>query len=166
MLKRLMNLPFTVASRAAKAYQEHEDAKVREKFGYSADPGAVAVGSTQGAPAPRSADGGPVEGLVKPAAEVIGWLKAKRGVELVDVRTAAERAASPGLPDAVHMPMDSISVRVSELSHELPVIVYCADGRQSVAAVRFFRERGQEETWALTGGLAAWTEAGGPVARG
>ena len=46
---------------------------------------------------------------------------------------------------------------------ELPVIVYCSDGARSLDAVRFFRERGMEETWALAGGLAAWTAAGGPV---
>lgn len=153
-----MNLPFTVASRAARAFQEHEDAKVREKFGYSADPGQVA-----NARASVHAESSlPAEALLKPAAEVVGWLAAHRGVELVDVREAAERGV--GIPGAVHMPMDSIGVRVSELSHDLPVIVYCSDGRRSLEAVRFFRERGQEETWALAGGLAAWREAGGPVA--
>ena len=161
MLKRLLNLPFTVASKAARAYQEHEDAKVRAKHGGGVDPGTIGVaGSAVSASAQI-----PAEAVRLPVSAALEWQREGRKIEFVDVRDAAERAAEPGIHGAVHMPMDSINVRVSELSWEIPVIAYCSDGRRSTEAVRFFRERGMEDTYALAGGLAAWVAAGGAVDR-
>lgn len=154
MLRRLLNLPFSVASKAARAYQEREDAKVREKYGTAEDPGSIAV--TGAAPEVGGAADAGEFGL--DAATARGWVLGRRRVEFVDLRDDAERAADPGIPGSLHMPFDSVSVRVSELNPDLPVVAYCADGAKAAAAVRFFRERGMEDTWAMRGGLRAWRD--------
>lgn len=156
-----MNLPFSVASRAARAYQEREDAKIRAQYGSGADPGKIGVAGATVTPSSEVS----AEAVQLDAAQARGWVAQGRKVEFVDVRTAAEVAAGPRVAGAVHMPMDTLNVRVSELSWEVPVVVLCDDGRRSTDAVRFFRERGMEDTWALRGGIAAWAAAGGAVER-
>lgn len=155
-----MNLPFSVASRAARAYQEREDAKIRAQYG-SADPGSIGVAGATVTPSAEVS----AESVQLDATQARGWLGAGRKVEFVDVRSAAEVARGPRIPGAVAMPMDTLNVRVSELSWEVPVLVVCDDGRRSTDAVRFFRERGMEDTWALRGGIAGWVAAGGAVER-
>ena len=157
MLKRLMNLPLSVASKAARAYQAREDARVRAQYGTVSDPGQVAIAGSA-LPPGMLADLAVIELEAATARE---WVLGRRAVEFVEVRTAAERAAEPGVAGSVHMPMDTIQVRVSELAHDRPVVAFCSDGERSTAAVRFFRERGMEDTWVMKGGLAAWRQAGG-----
>lgn len=154
MLKRLVNLPFTVASKAARAFQEREDARTKAQFGTAADPGAVA--NTHSAPTVEGIDPATVR---MSAADVLGRRQKGESIEFVDVRPAA----GGGIPGSVHMPMNEISVRVSELDPDRLVVAWCEDGALATDAVRFFRERGMEDTWALAGGLAAWRAAGGPV---
>lgn len=157
MFKRLMNLPLTVASRAARAYQAREDARAQSVYGAAVDPGDVGIA---GSPLRTTLDID-LAAISVEAGTVREWLGGRRPVELVDVRTDAERAADPGITGALPMPMDTIQVRVSELAHDRPVVAYCADGERAAMAVRFFRERGMEDTWVMKGGLVAWRQAGG-----
>lgn len=152
-----MNLPLSVASKAARAYQAREDAKVRAQFGTVADPGQVAIAGSALQPTVLA----DLVDIELDAATARQWVLDQRPVEFVDVRTAAERVAAPGIVGAVSMPMTSIQVRVSELAHDRPVVAYCNDGERSTAAVRFFRERGMEDTWVMKGGLTAWQQVGG-----
>ena len=160
MLRRLMNLPLTVASRAAKAFQDREDAKSREKYGTAFDPGSVPVGGQETAREVQEAQVD-AQAVGMPAAAAMAEIK-KRPVAWVDVRDVASWTAGH-LRGATHMPMSEINVRVSELPWDQLVIAYCDDGRASSQAVAFFRERGMEDTFALEGGLAAWRAAGGEV---
>ena len=155
-----MNLPLTVASRAARAFQDREDARAREKYGETQDPGAVAVGGDQAAREVNEADVS-VGGLTMTATAVRSAL-AKRPIAWVDVRSEPEWAAGH-IKGALHMPMVEINVRVSELAWDQLVIAVCADGADSSRAVAFFRERGMEDTFALEGGLPAWIAAGGEL---
>lgn len=147
MLKRLVNLPFTVASRAARAFQEREDAKTRQQYGHVHDPGEIEVRSA----GKISSDIDAATFQVAPSAA-----RAQKAVFL-DVR----EGGAGGIPGSMRMPMGTIGVRVSELPSDQVVIVWCDDGRLATEAVRFFRERGMEDTFALTGGLAGWRAAGG-----
>jgi rhodanese-related sulfurtransferase len=160
MLRRLMNLPLTVASRAAKAFQEREDAKTREKYGETRDPGEVPVGNES---ANRDVDAVDVNvgNLTMTAAAVMAAGRS-RPIAWVDVRSAEDWKAGH-IQGALHMPMSEINVRVSELAWDQLVIAVCNDGRDSSRAVAFFRERGMEDTFALGGGLPAWKPAGGAV---
>ena len=157
-----MNLPLTAVSRAAKAFQDREDARLKEKYGTADDPGTVPV-SPEGSIRDVSAA---VETGAHPMspAQVQAALAAGRAVSFVDVRPRASWEAGR-IEGAVCMPMNEVSVRVSELEWDQLCVAYCDDGRQSAQAVAFFRERGMEDTWALQGGLAAWQAAGGAITR-
>lgn len=59
--------------------------------------------------------------------------------ELIDVRTAAEhKTANMG---GVNIPMDELPDRLSELPLSDPILVYCATGRRSAAAVLLIKEK-------------------------
>lgn len=154
MLKRLVNLPFSVASKAARAFQEREDARNKAKYGTADDPGSIGVASE--APQVQGLDAAAVR---MTAQDVLARRARGETIAFVDVRARA----GGGVPGALHMPMKEISVRVSELDPDHLVVAYCEDGALSTDAVRFFRERGMEDTWALAGGLGAWKAAGGSV---
>lgn len=161
MFKRLINLPFSVATRAAKAFQDREDARLKEKYGTADDPGDVAISA---APAVAPVTTGEVD-LAACRMETAAALKAVNGkspVAFVDVRSADRRRIG-SIAGAVHMPMNEIGIRVSELPPDQLVIAFCDDGAESAKAVAFFRERGMEDTWWLAGGLAAWRAAGGRI---
>jgi rhodanese-related sulfurtransferase len=150
MLRRLANLPFTLATRAARAYQEREDARTRARYGTAHDPADVPLSDRVG----NAADAGAVD----PSSCRMDLARARalaRGgspVAWLDVRTRPDGA----IPGAIHMPLSEVNLRVSELPPDVPVVVFCADGRESSRATVFFRERGMEDTWWLAGGLAAW----------
>ncbi len=154
MFKRLVNLPFSVASKAARAFQEREDARTRATYGTVSDPGTIAVVGV----APR-VEGIDPASVRMPAAAVIARQKKGEFIEFVDVRPRP----GGGIAGSIHMPMNEISVRVSELDPDHLVVVWCEDGALATDAVRFFRERGMEDTWAIAGGLASWRAAGGAV---
>lgn len=160
MFRRILNLPFTVASKAAKAFQDREDAKTREKYGTVDDPGMVPVGGQQTSRDVTSARVDAASTTLR-VAEVRTQAKT-RPIAWVDVRDRDAWAAGH-IHGAAHMPMSEINVRVSELAWDQLVVAYCDDGTQSAQAVAFFRERGMEDTFVLGGGLAAWKAEGGEV---
>ncbi len=156
MLRRLVNLPFTLATRVAKAYQDREDARTKERY--------AASDAHDASTAVRVGNGTDVV-TIDPdtcrmdAADAVAAASGGRPVAFVDVRMT-----SPGgVAGALHMPLAECNVRVSELPPDTLTIVYCDDGADSARAVAFFRERGMDETWWIGGGLAAWTAAGGRV---
>lgn len=161
MLRRLLNLPITVASRAARAFQERQDAQTREKYNVAHDPGDLEMRG-----GPTYSGELPVEdsAWAMDVVTVKALLGQKTPLEFVDVRDAAAYGRGH-MPGAGSMPLDTVGIRVSELPPDRMVIVTCEDGGQSLQAVRFFRERGMEDTWFLAGGLAAWTKAGGELER-
>jgi rhodanese-related sulfurtransferase len=156
MLKRLVNLPFAVATRAAKAFQDREDAKLREKYGATRDPGDVAnYDKPQGGPVVYTTlDPATVR---MDAATVRAAQRDGRNVVLVDVR---ERRAGQGIQGSLHMPLSEVSTRVSELSDDQLVVAWGPEDA-ATQAVLFFRERGIEDSWILIGGVSAWKAAGG-----
>jgi rhodanese-related sulfurtransferase len=156
MFRRLVNLPFSVATRAARAFQEREDARAREKYGATPDPGDIAA-SASVSRGPALSGGIDPESVRMDAAAAAAAVREGRPVFFVDVREARRDT----IPGANHMPLSEVSTRVSELSDDQLVVAYCADGTASLHATLFFRERGIEDAWVLAGGLAAWKAAGG-----
>lgn len=53
--------------------------------------------------------------------------------ELVDVRTPAE-FASESIPNSINIPLNELTSRLSEISKEKTVIVFCASGGRSSSA--------------------------------
>ena len=161
MLRRLVNLPFAVATRAAKAFQDREDARAREKYGATRDPGEIA-NSDRPPSAPQVYSTLDPASVRMDAAAVRAAQADGKRVVLVDVR---EHVSAPSIAGSLHMPLSEVSTRVSEFSDEQTVVAWGTDGA-ATHAVLFFRERGVEDAWVLAGGVAAWRAAGGAVEGG
>ncbi len=83
---------------------------------------------------------------------------------LLDVREQAEYAQAHIL-NARGLPLSQLEARVGDIEKfkDKPVIVYCATDNRSSAAVATLRKRGFSNVVSLSGGFAAWQQAGLPV---
>lgn len=104
-------------------------------------------------------------------AREIGTLDATRLLNkdnplVLDVREASEFEGGR-LPNAVHIPLSQLKERAGEIAKyaSRPVIVYCARGARSGAAVSTLARLGFKEVQSLRGGYRAWKDAGLPVAK-
>jgi rhodanese-related sulfurtransferase len=63
------------------------------------------------------------------------------------------------------MPLSQIEARFGDIEKfkDKPVIVYCASGNRSSAAAAVLRKSGFSQVFNLSGGFAAWQQAGLPV---
>jgi rhodanese-related sulfurtransferase len=87
---------------------------------------------------------------------------AKRGtVQLVDVRNPSE-LAQERIEGAIHLPLDQLSARLSELPHDRRIAFLCRSGQRSGAATRTASKAGLDAV-NVEGGLIAWTKAGLPL---
>jgi rhodanese-related sulfurtransferase len=89
-------------------------------------------------------------------------LEAAGGVQLVDVRTAEERAAGRIPADTAHIPFDELLARAGELDRERRIVFYCRVGERSAAAADAFGASGYDAV-SLAGGIVAWQDSGRPV---
>ncbi len=76
-------------------------------------------------------------------------------VTLLDVREQYEWNAGR-LPNAIHIPMQQLPERVTEVPLDAEVIVYCRSGARSARVVDFLRQCGYERVKNLVGGLQRW----------
>lgn len=85
---------------------------------------------------------------------------------VVDIRDQAEYAKGH-IPNARHIPVAEFTRRSTELEKlkSRPLIVYCATGARSGAAIAALRKAGFEKLFTLRGGLLEWEKAGQPVSR-
>ncbi|MGA8050866.1 MAG: rhodanese-like domain-containing protein [Burkholderiales bacterium] len=83
---------------------------------------------------------------------------------MIDVREDAEYAKGH-IVGARHIPMSQLDSRAGELQKfkSKPLIAYCESGNRSSRAVSVLRKHGFESVFNLTGGFAAWQQAGLPV---
>ena len=81
--------------------------------------------------------------------------------QLIDVRTATEYQAGH-LSDALLIDFrgEHFDQELARLDKNRPVMVYCAKGGRSTAAVTRLKKRGFREVYELKGGLSDWIEAG------
>jgi adenylyltransferase/sulfurtransferase len=80
---------------------------------------------------------------------------------LVDVRETWE--FQPGsLPEALHISLGDVQLRLSELPDDRDVVVFCRVGPRGERAVEMLRAAGLGRTWNLRGGLAAWRDERDP----
>jgi rhodanese-related sulfurtransferase len=78
--------------------------------------------------------------------------------QLVDVRQDFEWDAGR-IAGAIHIPLDALPGRASEIDRDRPVIFQCRTGARSSMATDAFRASGIE-AYNLAGGLEAWVEKG------
>jgi rhodanese-related sulfurtransferase len=78
---------------------------------------------------------------------------------LLDIRSAGELAQGV-LPDAEHIPMHLIPVRISELPKDKDVILYCHSGARSYHACAYLAQQGFDNAVNLRGGILSWARSG------
>ncbi len=69
------------------------------------------------------------------------------------------------LPNAVHIPIEELELRVEELSPQDEIVVYCHQGVRSAAVAEYLRSLGFANACNLTGGLDYWARAIDPSMR-
>jgi rhodanese-related sulfurtransferase len=83
---------------------------------------------------------------------------------LLDVRQDWETRLCR-LPNAVHIPIEEIELRVQELNPDDPIVVYCHAGVRSAAVAEFLRSQGFKDVRNLAGGLDLWARTVDPTMR-
>lgn len=165
MIGRLVNLPFKVLGAVSRKLQERNDAAVEAKYGKGVDADDYSEMDERdalGEKLPADWDPGALD---LEAAKAMADQKAGKRTFFVDVRKPAEYARSH-VPGALNMPLGTVHIRIAELPPDQRVVICCDDGRRSRQAASFVRYRGLEDTWSLSGGLAAWSRAGGKLEGG
>jgi len=100
------------------------------------------------------------------------WVTAAQAVQLInkedalvlDIREPGEYSAAHIL-NARNIPVKDLGVRAREIEKfkQKPVIVACDSGNRSGAAVSVLKDQGFANVYNLSGGLAAWRQAGLPT---
>ncbi len=78
---------------------------------------------------------------------------------LLDIRSAGELAQGM-LPDAEHLPMHLIPLRINELPKDKDVILYCHSGARSYHACAYLAQQGYDNVINLRGGILGWARSG------
>ncbi len=123
----------------------------------------IAVALVSGAmlvwPLARRGAGGPSVSTLE-ATQLIN----RQDALVLDVREQAEYAQSHIL-NSRGLPLSQIEARIGDIEKfkDKPVIVYCATGNRSSTAAAAMRKRGFSNVVNLSGGFAAWQQAGLPV---
>jgi glyoxylase-like metal-dependent hydrolase (beta-lactamase superfamily II)/rhodanese-related sulfurtransferase len=81
---------------------------------------------------------------------------------VVDVRAAPERAQKH-IDGSLHLPLNHLAERLSEIPAGRPVLVHCLGGYRSAIAASLLQCHGFTDVSELAGGIAAWETAGLPV---
>ncbi|MDQ8203329.1 molybdopterin-synthase adenylyltransferase MoeB [Pelagicoccus sp. SDUM812003] len=74
---------------------------------------------------------------------------------LVDVREAYERNICT-IDGSLHIPMNEIPSRLSELPRDKEILVHCHHGGRSLRVVNFLRENGYSKSINVGGGIDSW----------
>jgi phage shock protein E len=80
---------------------------------------------------------------------------------LIDVRTP-EEFASERIAGAINISLQTLPKRLSEIPHDIPVVLYCHSGNRSGQATSILSNAGYTNISDM-GGILAWTAAGLPT---
>ena len=83
---------------------------------------------------------------------------------LLDVRQDWETRLCR-LPNAVHIPIEEIELRVEELGRDDDIVVYCHQCVRSAAVAEYLRSLGFAKVQNLAGGLDSWARTVDPGMR-
>lgn len=84
------------------------------------------------------------------------------GAYLLDVREPDEWSAGHA-PDAVHLPMMEVPVRLEEIPRDGDVVVVCRSGGRSGQVVAYLQQQGYDNVVNLDGGMLDWAAGGRPM---
>lgn len=82
---------------------------------------------------------------------------------LLDIRSDGELARGM-LPNAEHLPMHLIPVKINDLPKDKDVILYCHSGARSYHACAYMAQQGFTNAINLTGGILGWARSGQQLA--
>ena len=99
-------------------------------------------------------------------------LAGRPDVALIDLREKREREKHGIIPGSLHAPYGELQENIAAggLVHELAaatgkrIVFYCAFGERSAMAVQAAQDAGIASACHIRGGIAAWKNAGGPIA--
>jgi rhodanese-related sulfurtransferase len=95
--------------------------------------------------------------------DAVKLANAKQGLFL-DIRST-EHFKAGNIPQSRNVPVADLPGKLNSLPKDKPIIVVCERGRSSVGVVNTLKGGGFQEVYSLQGGLAAWVEAGLPLAK-
>ncbi|UZG43201.1 rhodanese-like domain-containing protein [Caldimonas thermodepolymerans] len=81
--------------------------------------------------------------------------------QLLDVREpweVAVAAIDPGRATALHIPMQEIPARLSEIDPERTVVCVCHHGMRSLHVAHYLARQGYDDVVNLHGGIDAWSQ--------
>ena len=156
MIRRIVNLPFRVLGKAARKFQDRQDAAMKAAHGTGTE--GADFDSLENVPEFDTPDDFATGPTGLDPATVDRQVKGDAPIQLIDIRTEAAHATG-ALPGAMNLPLATLGIRLAELPPaNVRVVVYDDSGDTEAAdAARFLRWRGFEDAWHLEGGLAAWT---------
>ncbi|MGE2690530.1 MBL fold metallo-hydrolase [Mycolicibacterium pulveris] len=85
-------------------------------------------------------------------------LLAQDAVTLIDIRNPGELDTGT-IPDARHIPLAQLRVRIDEVPNDKPIVVHCAGGWRSSVAASLLRANGFDQVTDLLGGYQEWVTA-------
>jgi rhodanese-related sulfurtransferase len=93
------------------------------------------------------------------ATELKRRLDAGDQLEIIDIRSDAE-VAHGVLPQAKHLPMHLIPLRMRDLPQDRDLVLYCRSGARSYHACAYLAQQGVSNALNLRGGIIAWARGG------
>ena len=91
-------------------------------------------------------------------------LQSTKAPLVLDVREPQEIAAEGLIEGSLHIPMNEIPARLSEVPRDREIVAVCKRGQRSFNVAAWLKQQGYEAL-SLSGGLDAWRAAGLPVVR-
>jgi rhodanese-related sulfurtransferase len=88
----------------------------------------------------------------------------RSGATFVDVRTQGEWDQGH-IPNSLHIPLEQLPNRLSELPKDKDLVVVCRTGVRSREGAALLLQAGFTRVTCLSGGLQAWASAGYPLER-
>lgn len=83
---------------------------------------------------------------------------------VLDIREPDERARCQ-IAGSLHIPMQQLQSRLSELPNGAEIVVYCHHGMRSMQIANFLDQRGYAKVYNLLGGIDAWSTEVDPSVR-
>lgn len=94
--------------------------------------------------------------------QTVADIKDRDDVLVLDVREQWEYDEGH-IPNVIHIPMNDIPNRLSEIPTDKEVVVTCRSGNRSGQVADFLREQGYTNIHNMSGGILDWQAAGLPV---
>lgn len=88
--------------------------------------------------------------------ELKGLIDAGKQPVVLDVREPFELQTAPYPFPVIHIPMNQLPKRYSELPQDQTIVCACRSGGRSAQAVYFLMQKGYPQAVNLEGGILAW----------